>query len=208
MQITSGGNVLINTTTDAGYKLDVNGTLRSTGIARLAGIVAERADINENVIQITQASGASSAHLYSKGDGYLGWIGVRGTAGTRRFAFESNGNIDSGSHFNLVIYDSAGTNSLTAFTTTRTLFTVPITFRTNTDAYLAVSSGKVLIGTTIDAGYKLDVIGTGRFTSTLTANSFIKNGGTSSEFLKADGSIDNNNYVTDDLSIVYAIALG
>ena len=33
MRITDTGNVLINTTTDAGYKLDVNGTLRSTGNA-------------------------------------------------------------------------------------------------------------------------------------------------------------------------------
>jgi hypothetical protein len=31
IRITSGGNVLIGTTTDAGYKLDVNGTVRSTG---------------------------------------------------------------------------------------------------------------------------------------------------------------------------------
>ena len=31
MRITSGGNVLIGTTTDAGYKLDVNGTIRSSG---------------------------------------------------------------------------------------------------------------------------------------------------------------------------------
>jgi len=31
MRITSGGNVLIGTTTDSGYKLDVNGTVRSTG---------------------------------------------------------------------------------------------------------------------------------------------------------------------------------
>ena len=31
MRITSGGNVLIGTTTDSGYKLDVTGTVRSTG---------------------------------------------------------------------------------------------------------------------------------------------------------------------------------
>jgi hypothetical protein len=31
VRITSGGNVLIGTTTDSGYKLDVNGTVRSTG---------------------------------------------------------------------------------------------------------------------------------------------------------------------------------
>lgn len=32
MRITGGGNVLINTTTDAGYKLDVNGSIRGTTV--------------------------------------------------------------------------------------------------------------------------------------------------------------------------------
>jgi hypothetical protein len=52
----------------------------------------------------------------------------------------------------------------------------------------------VLIGTTTDAGYKLDVNGTARIQSTLTANSFVKIGGTSSQFLKADGSVDSTVY--------------
>ena len=55
-------------------------------------------------------------------------------------------------------------------------------------------AGNVLIGTTTDAGYKLDVNGTARFTSTLTANSLVKSGGTSSQFLKADGSVDSTVY--------------
>jgi hypothetical protein len=41
----------------------------------------------------------------------------------------------------------------------------------------------------------LDVIGAGLFTSNITANSFIKSGGTSSQFLKADGSVDANAYL-------------
>jgi hypothetical protein len=59
---------------------------------------------------------------------------------------------------------------------------------------LSAFGGNVLIGTTTDAGYKLDVTGTGRFTSTLTANSLVKSGGTSSQFLKADGSVDSTVY--------------
>jgi len=42
----------------------------------------------------------------------------------------------------------------------------------------------------------LDVIGAGLFTSNITANSFIKSGGTSSQFLKGDGSVDANTYLT------------
>jgi hypothetical protein len=123
----------------------------------LAGIVAQRNDTSENVIQITQATGAAAAHLYSRGNGYLGWIAVRDTGGTRRFAFESNPGIDSGSHFNLVVYDSAGTNGLTNWTATRTLFTVAQTFRTNTDTYLSATSGRVGIGIS-PAGAKLTVL--------------------------------------------------
>jgi hypothetical protein len=196
MQITSGGNVLIGTTVNSTYKLDVSGTarvsgnftvstsslfvntsnnrvgintlipsyeldvtgsIRSTLVSRLAGLIVERSDTSENVIQITQATGAAAAHLYSRGNGYLGWIGIRGTSGTRRFAFESNPGIDSGSHFGLVMYDSAGTNSLTNWTATRTLFTVAQTFRTNTDTYLSATSGRVGIGIS-PVGAKLTVL--------------------------------------------------
>ncbi len=38
------------------------------------------------------------------------------------------------------------------------------------------------------------IISSKTFSSTLTANTFIKKGGTANQFLKADGSIDNNNY--------------
>ena len=158
MRITASGNVLIGTTTNSSYKLDVVGNIRTTTSSLLAGIVAQRNDTSENVIQITQATGAAAAHLYSRGDGYLGWIAVRDTGGTRRFAFESNPGIDSGSHFNLVMYDSAGTNSLTNWTATRTLFTVAQTFRTNTDTYLSATSGRVGIGIS-PAGAKLTVLG-------------------------------------------------
>jgi len=44
------------------------------------------------------------------------------------------------------------------------------------------------IGSTTDAGYRLDVNGTARVSSNLTASSFIKSGGTSSQYLMADGS--------------------
>lgn len=39
---------------------------------------------------------------------------------------------------------------------------------------------------------------TGTFSSTVTAGSFVKSGGTSSQFLKADGSVDSNDYALSD----------
>ena len=50
----------------------------------------------------------------------------------------------------------------------------------------------------------LDVVGAGAFTSSLTANSFIKIGGTASQFLKADGSVDTNTYITSLPSTSFA----
>jgi hypothetical protein len=66
---------------------------------------------------------------------------------------------------------------------------------------LQPDGGNVLVGTTTDVGYKLDVNGTGRFVSSLTANSFVKSGGTSAQFLKADGSVDSNTYLTSVTNI-------
>jgi len=39
--------------------------------------------------------------------------------------------------------------------------------------------------------------GAGNFSSSLTASSFVKSGGTSSQFLKADGSVDSSTYALD-----------
>jgi hypothetical protein len=42
----------------------------------------------------------------------------------------------------------------------------------------------------------LDVAGNGLFSGNVTANTIVKSGGTSTQFLKADGSVDSNTYLT------------
>jgi len=92
-------------------------------------------------------------------------------------------------------------------------------YGTSSSALSITFGNNVLIGTTTDAGYKLDVNGTGRFSdaltgtsatfsSTVTASSLIKSGGTSSQFLKADGSIDGTAYGTGSVTSVAALTLG
>jgi hypothetical protein len=51
-------------------------------------------------------------------------------------------------------------------------------------------------GTTYENLLYFDVNRAATFSSSVTANSFIRSAGTSSQFLKADGSIDSNTYVT------------
>ena len=66
----------------------------------------------------------------------------------------------------------------------------------NTSTVTTAIYGNLLLGATANNGYKLDVTGTTRVTATFSAGSIVKTGGTSSQFLKADGSIDTSTYTT------------
>lgn len=61
--------------------------------------------------------------------------------------------------------------------------------------------GKVGIGTTTPAGF-LGVAGSGYFNGSLTGTSIVKTGGTSAQFLKADGSVDSSTYLTSAVTSV------
>ena len=72
----------------------------------------------------------------------------------------------------------------------------------NVDRFAIFNDGNVTIANSpINESFKLYVSGTGKFSSNLTANSFIKIGGTSSQFLKADGSVDSTTYVPTSRTI-------
>jgi len=60
---------------------------------------------SEYPLTVVQSASSGAAHLSSKGDGYLGWIGKR-SDNTRRFAFESGPSQDSGANFGLWLYNS------------------------------------------------------------------------------------------------------
>jgi len=57
------------------------------------------------------------------------------------------------------------------------------------------SQGKIIL---LGAGRSNDVPNSATFTGDVEANSFVKTGGTSSQFLKADGSVDSNTYLTSE----------
>ncbi|MCA6488116.1 MAG: hypothetical protein IM534_09665, partial [Chitinophagaceae bacterium] len=57
-------------------------------------------------------------------------------------------------------------------------------------ARFVVADGRILLGTNTDNGVdRLQVNGSGRFVNNLTANAFVKSGGTASQYLMADGSV-------------------
>jgi hypothetical protein len=104
----NAGNVLINTTTDAGYKLDVNGTARVSSYLHCFGdVYAQR---GTNMIGLTNWSvNSNNPTLYAQTDIYI------------------SPNIGN--------------------------------------AFIFKNTGNLLIGTTTDNGYKLDVNGTARINS-------------------------------------------
>lgn len=63
--------------------------------------------------------------------------------------------------------------------------------------YAQAANGYFYFGPTSANALRLDQSGNGVFqTGSVTAKSIIKSGGTSSQFLKADGSVDSNTYLT------------
>ena len=73
--------------------------------------------------------------------------------------------------------------------------------------YAQAASGYFYFGPTSAKALRLDQNGNGVFqTGSVTATAIIKAGGTSSQFLKADGSVDNNSYLTSHQSLAdYAL---
>ena len=60
--------------------------------------------------------------------------------------------------------------------------------------YLPIAGGTVTGN--LSVGGTIAVTGAATFSNSVTAGSFVKSGGTASQFLKADGSVDNNTYAT------------
>jgi len=112
----STSNIGINTTTDAGFKLDVNGT------ARVQGLLTTPAGVDLKGWYL-YANGTSLASIF----GGTNWI--FDTVGFGGYRFRTAGNVDR---------------------------------------LRVESTGNVLIGTTTDAGFKLDVNGTARVKGTGT----------------------------------------
>jgi hypothetical protein len=235
------GNVLIGTTTNAGYKLDVNGTTRFRGTTYYsAGSTIAAVESGTNIFNIVSndtlsivttitniesatlrlknsfiygklaSGGASSFNLIADVNSIGGTTNAISLSGSYVsqasgaidiFAISPSVSIDNGGGdktqrvFNVspTYTNSAtfGTRSLTGFYYNPTIsgagtFTYHRAIET-TSGDVIFNGGNVGIGT-VSPTEKLEVNGN------IKATSFIKSGGTSSQFLKADGSVDSTVY--------------
>jgi hypothetical protein len=143
------GNVLINTTTDAGFRLDVNGTARVVGNVQLdAGIIATSAGNTR-----LQGSLNYFTHNRIASGGIFGWqIASSNTVASFWRWDGATGDTDFGGTSNF------GGGALKFYTA-------------NAERMRIFYNGNVAINTTTDAGFRLDVNGTARVQGALTVSS-------------------------------------
>ena len=134
------GNVLIGTTTDAGFRLDVNGTARVSGDLTLSQISA---------IIIGNTWGTGKLNLLNGATAYAVF-----DVPLSRFRLSGLTHI---------------LHSTSTMAYIGTLDNFDYAFRTNNVERMRIfTTGNVAIGTTTDAGYKLDVNGTARVSGDMT----------------------------------------
>jgi len=182
LTITSGDNVLIGTSIDSGYKLDVNGDIRSTRV--YANVIR---DTNGNNIVSTSVLNITNTDT-TLGTGTTNTLTLS-TKSSTGIVYVPNGNVGIGIASPTAKLQIKGTGDSSVWITTEdfnggtnTGSVIRIGTRSSTgntagwidalnngyssygNLMLSAFGGNVLIGTTTDAGYKLDVNGQFRAT--------------------------------------------
>jgi hypothetical protein len=152
LEIRGNGNVLINTTTDAGFKLDVNGTARVQGNTTVA--LNQNALTQINISNTT--SGSSASPILNLTSDVASGIFQFGKQSTLTNVYKIIAAKDG------FIYNSTTGGDiaiLNDFASGRIKFA---TGGVSTAQMTLFSTGNLLINTTTDAGFRLDVNGTAR----------------------------------------------
>jgi hypothetical protein len=106
MSISSAGNLLVNTTTDAGFRLDVNGTARVQGALTISntsvGVITGGNDTNSRPMQFQ-----NDATTGLWGGGYTFRSGYNGSAGVTMMRLFSNGTASSANAVGIGNYSEA-----------------------------------------------------------------------------------------------------
>jgi hypothetical protein len=175
MRVNTSGNVSINNTNNT-YKLDVTGTGRFTGQLRLESTITD----GTNTYTLPSATGTLA--LTSQIPSVTGYVPYTG----------ATANVDLGTH---TLIAAKGT-----FSSSGSGDTVGVTHSSGSGIALNITKGGsgegLYINKTSGSGNAATIIGT------LNATTLVKSGGTSAQFLKADGSVDSTSYGTGSVTSV------
>ena len=176
----SGGNVMINTTTDAGYKLDVNGTGRFAGRISTTGGSANDVFSQYFTIQDITNTNDYVLRFRNNAGSAIGYIGVISSGGVFQYNNSNGHNFTGAATFSSTVQAyskvfiqraAGGADTLIQFKNevgtdkAKILFggtNEELSFYAGTGAtenMRITSGGNVLIGTTTDSGNKLVVNG-------------------------------------------------
>jgi len=156
MRVNNAGNVLIGTTTDAGFKLDVNGTARVQG--QLTTSVNQNNPTRISITNTTSGTLAGTEILLNTHSGALMAAGKVSNAYTPYKTLAAG----DGYLYNTTFGDISLLND---FATGRIKFAAG---GASTAQMTLFSTGNFAINTTTDAGFRLDVNGTARVTGAIT----------------------------------------
>ena len=188
MRVTNGGNVGIGTTSPA-YKLDVNGTGRFSGTL-ISNDHEIKNSANSETLDLFLSPSVFNAYIDYPTSRSLNFrnksTGVSLTlASTGEATFSSSVSATIGSFSNYIVV--GGTSGLNAYGTINQPTGEKIIFNSYHGLELRTSGG-VGSGTPISV-FNISSAGAATFSSSVTASSLIKSGGTSSQYLMADGSV-------------------
>jgi hypothetical protein len=202
--IVSLGNALIGPTfTDAGFRLDVNGTARvqgaftgttatftNTGIGIGLGVTLNNA--SGDGVRITHLSGRAF-NIQSSGGGFGILINNETASTSAPFTIQKQG-------LDKITFTDGGAGTFSgllsgvnaSFTNSGSSDTVGITHSSGSGIALNITKGGngegIYVNKSSGSGNAVTIVGT------LNATTLVKNGGTSTQFLKADGSVDSTAY--------------
>ncbi len=192
-RITIGGNVLINTTTDAGFRLDVNGTARVKGTGTTSSTTA-----------FTVQNSAGTNMLQLRDDNYQlfgGWLAMESS----RFLYRAN----NATGILTLCNDSTVASFVNLYGSSHATLPNVLDLGTASTSRLRIAAnGNVLINTTTDAGFRLDVNGTARVkgtgaTSATTAFTVQNSAGTNTFDVRDDGVATLSRLVVGTVRVNY-----
>ena len=170
MRLTSGGNLLVGTTTDGGFKLDVNGQARFKGSTNEQLVLDYTTASGGFTWQSFRINGSNKYRFFGHTDNSFAIYSD--TAATQVLTIASSGSATFSSsvtatNLNLTDVGGGAINNQNGNLFIQTPLGAGWIFRNGASGYAEymriTSAGNLLVGTTTDSGYKLDVNGIGRF---------------------------------------------